>query len=147
MSIFLPMCAAFELNSRLIRPGRMVGVWRSAGAASLVWAGFARREILGWWKKKGGELVDIPAHRFAERSDFDRQLRWDDVRPGQVIRGVFDPHEGKPLVRVVTRPSMPEEQVRFQHGRMPVIEAPLFNSAPVPISLEPDKEPEQGELF
>ena len=113
----------------------------------LVWAGFARREVLPWWKKKGGELVDIPADRFAERSDLDRQLRWDDVPAGQVIRGIIDPHDGKPLLRVVTRASTAEEQIRFQHPRMPVLEVPLFNGAPVPLAIDPGRDPVQGELF
>ncbi|HET6408974.1 MAG TPA: hypothetical protein VFG14_13895 [Chthoniobacteraceae bacterium] len=142
------MCAAFELNSRMIRPGRWVGVWRERGDDHQIWAGFARREILGWWKKKGGELVDIPAHRFAERSELDRQLRWDEVPAGLVIRGIIDPHDGKPLLRVLTRASTQEEQIRFQHPRMPVLEPPLYNFQPVPPRREDaDNIPTQGELF
>jgi hypothetical protein len=143
------MCAAFELNSRTIRPGRWVGVWRERGEDNQIWAGFARREVLGWWKRKGGEFVDIPADRFAERSDLDRQLRWEDIPKGHVIRGVIDPNEGKPLLKVLTRASTQEEQVRYQHGRMPVVEAPLFSAKPVTPRPEPEDEEQaqQGELF
>ena len=143
------MCAAFELNSRIIRPGRWVGVWRERGEDHQVWAGFARREILGWWKRKGAEFVDIPAERFAERSDLDRQLRWEDIPPGLVIRGIIDPNDGKPLLKVLTRASTQEEQIRYQHGRMPVLEVPLFSAKPVTPMREPavGDEPVQGELF
>jgi hypothetical protein len=143
------MCAAFELNSRMIRPGRWVGVWRERGEGHQIWAGFARREVLGWWKLKGGELVDIPADRFAERSDLDRQLRWEDIPKGHVLRGIIDPNDGKPLLKVLTRASTQDEQVRYQHPRMPVVEVPLFNSIPVtPMrEPEPDGQPTQGELF
>jgi hypothetical protein len=147
--VSLEMCAAFELNSRMIRPGRWVGVWRERGEDHQIWAGFARREVLGWWKRKGGEFVDIPADRFAERSDLDRQLRWEYIPQGHIIRGIIDPNDGKPLLKVLTRASTQEEQVRFQHGRMPVVEAPLYSANPIAPRPEPEVEgqPKQGELF
>jgi hypothetical protein len=111
----------------------------------LIWAGFARRESLGWWKKNGAELVDIPAHRFAERSDRDRQLRWDELPPGHVVRGLLDPHGGHPLLKVVTRASTPEELARYEHDRMPLLELPLI-SAEIISTPAPDP-PAQGELF
>ena len=138
------MCAAFELNSRVIRPGKRVGIWRNAHAEQLVWAGFARRETLGWWKQQGGELVDVPAHRFAERSTRDRQLRWDDVPPGSVVRGLVVAPNDTPLLKIVTRASTEEELSRFEHPRMPVIEAPLCNYAVIEIAEPMDA---QGELF
>lgn len=143
------MPAAIEVNSRVIRPSRLVGVWRKHGADHHSWAGFARSEILTWWIRKGGELVDIPAERFAERSDLDRQIRWEDVLEGHVIRGLIDPNGGKPLLKIVTRAASQEEQVRFQHPRMPVVERPLFNAAPVTLTRGPESgsQPEQGELF
>lgn len=146
------MCAAFELNSRVIRPGRWVGVWRERGEDHHIWAGFARREILGWWKRKGGEFVDIPAERFAERSDLDRQLRWEDIPEGLVIRGIIDPNDGNPLLKVLTRASTQEEQIRYQHGRMPVVEPPLFSAKAVTPMREPEEagepgQPKQAELF
>jgi hypothetical protein len=125
-----PMCAAYELNNRVLRPGKLVSLWRDGQPATLVWAGFARRESLGWWRKKGAHLVDVPAERFAERADDDGQLRWDAVPPGLVIRGLVDPHEGKPLLKVVTRASTPEEVARFRHDRMPLLELPLFSAGP-----------------
>jgi hypothetical protein len=153
------MCVAFELNKQELRPGRAVAYWIQKIAEQHVWAGFAKRESIGWWKKKGGTLVDIPATRFAERSDKDGRLIWDDVPPGNVIRGLVDPNDGKPLLKVVTRASTPEELDKFEHSRMPVIEAPLFSAEPtllVPVEREkprkPPKEagppkPVQGELF
>jgi len=138
------MCAAFELNSRVIRPGKRVGVWRDGQAEQLVWAGFARHEVLGWWEKQGGELVDVPADRFAERSNRDRQLRWDDLPPGFVVRGLVAAPNGTPLLKVVTRASTEEELSRFEHPRMPVIEAPLFNAAAIEVATPADA---QAELF
>ncbi len=73
-------------------------------------------------------MVDVPAARFAERSERDRQLRWDDVACGSVVRGLIDPNAGKPLLKIVTRASTPEELVRFEHPRMPLIELPLFSA-------------------
>lgn len=133
------MCAALELNSRVLRPGKWVPFWSSAGGLQLLWAGFARMEILRWWQQKGGELVDIPADRFAERSDRTRELIWDEVPHGQVVRGLVENSGPKPLLKVVTRPSTPEEIARFEHPRMPLLEQPLFASEPVPI-LEPEPE-------
>jgi hypothetical protein len=138
------MCAAFELNSRVIRPGKRVGVWRNAQAEQLVWAGFARCEVLGWWKKQGGELVDVPADRFAERSTRDRQLRWDDLPAGFVVRGLVAALNGTPLLKIVTRASTEEELCSFEHPRMPVVEAPLFSAAAIDVELPVDL---QGELF
>ena len=143
------MPAAFEVNGQIIRPGRVVGFWGKDGEDQLVWAGFARSEILPWWKKKGGELVDIPAERFAERSDLDRQIRWQDLAPGQVIRGIIDPNDGKPVLKAVTRAATQEEQIKFQHPRMPLVELPLFSAKPVILKRDPVSSagPEQGELF
>jgi hypothetical protein len=139
------MCAALGKQNKIIRPGKLVPFWRGACAEQLVWAGFARKETMGWWKRKGGELVDVPAERFAERSDRDRQLRWDDIPPGQVVRGLVDANDGQPLLKIVTRASTPEELARFEHDRMPLLEAPLFSAAPLDQPEEP--KPAQGELF
>ena len=139
------MCAALELNQTRIRPGQLVAVWGRGGALRMVWAGFARKESLGWWKRQGGELVDVPAHRFAERSDRDRQLRWDDIPPGCVVRGLLDPHDGQPLLKIVTRASTPDELARYEHPRMPLLEAPLISAEIIP--LPPTETPAQAELF
>lgn len=138
------MCAAFELNSRVIRPGKIVGLWRQTGREQLVWAGFARHESIAWWIRKGGELADIPAHRFAERSERDHRLRWDEIPTSRIIRGLIDPNGGKPLLKVVTRASDEAELARFQHPRMPLIELPLFSAEP--FDLEGSDEA-QAELF
>jgi hypothetical protein len=140
--LLLSMCAALALNTNVIRPGKWIGFWRKRGKDQLVWAGFARSESLDWWKRRGGELVDVPAHRFAERSDRTRNLTWDDILPGHVVRGLVDPNEGKPLLKIVTRASSEEELNRFGHPRMPVIEPRLFSAelfqvtSPAPAQVE-----------
>lgn len=139
------MCAAIEIHGKTLRPGKLVAAWRNAGPDFFTWAGFARRERLAWWMQQGGELVDVPAHRFAERSDRDRRLRWDDVPPGSVVRGLLDLHTGKPLLKIVTRASTAGELARFEHDRMPLIEPPQFSAEPIP-SREPAPSA-QGELF
>jgi len=135
------MCAALELNTRVLRPGKWVPVWGKSGSLQLVWAGFARHEILRWWEKKGGELVDVPADRFAERSDRTRELIWDEIPRGQVVRGLIERSGPKPLLKIVTRASTEAELARFEHPRMPLLEPPLFSSQPIPVS---DSEPENG---
>ncbi len=140
------MCAAYELNSRMIRPGKWAAFWRKIGSDQLIWAGFARAEILQWWLHKGGELVDVPAHRFAERSDRSGQLGWDSVPTGKVLRGMIDPNDGKPLLKIVTRPSSQDEMLRFEHSRMPLIEDPLFSSQPIEVKDE-GSSAAQMELF
>ncbi|MFZ5807364.1 MAG: hypothetical protein ACOY3I_09195 [Verrucomicrobiota bacterium] len=90
------------------------------------WAGFARKESLDWWKKKGGELVDLPAEKFAERSDATRKLIWDDVPKNMVIRAMLDFGAKEPLVKVVTRAATEEEIQQFEHDRMPLLESPLY---------------------
>ena len=144
------MCAALELNKTLLRPGGWVCVWAQLTGLRLVWAGFARRETLGWWKKKGGELVDVPAERFAERSSLSGELKWDDVPRGQVVRGIIDRSGKTPLLKVVTRASDSQELARFEHPRMPLIDAPLFSADPiVEENLPPPVKPlwTQGTLF
>jgi len=127
-----------------------VRVWREGRKqGEFVWAGFARKETIGWWRKKGGEYVEVPAERFAERSDRDRQLRWDNIPPGFVVRGLMDPNDGQPLLKVVTRAATPEELARFEHARMPLLESPLY-SAELPVEddiAEAARENAQGELF
>lgn len=156
------MCVAFELNNKELRPGRSVAYWLEHNRAKLPWAGFARKESIGWWKKiKGGTYVDIPATRFAERSDRTGEVTWDDVPAGNVIRGLIDPNEGKPLLKVVTRASTPEELAKYEHDRVPLIEPPLFSAEDTGLPIDdplprrpkakPVKEaptdPVQGELF
>ena len=139
------MCAALELNSRMIRPGKLTGAWRKGNAEQLIWAGFARKETLGWWKRQGAELVDVPAHRFAERSERDRQLRWDDVPAGLVVRGIVVVETATPLLKIVTRAATPAEIGRFAHPRMPLIEEPIFSASP--IEADPPQQNPQRELF
>jgi hypothetical protein len=139
------MCDALAIHGRILRPGKPVGFWRGGASDQLVWAGFARIEILPWWIARGAECVDVPAERFAKRSDFDRQWRWEDMPRGQILRGLIDPNQGRPVLRIVNRPSLPDEIARFQQPRMPVVEAPLFSAAPVAFRERSD-DPKQGDL-
>ena len=92
---------------------------------------------VGFWS---GEPPLIPAERFAERSEVTGKLIWDDVADGFVIRGPLDIQASRPLVKVVTRASTSTELERFQHRRMPLLEAPLFQPLPARANdrMEPD---------
>ncbi|MFM8764377.1 MAG: hypothetical protein ACKOEZ_06035 [Spartobacteria bacterium] len=107
------------------------------GPVSAVWAGFARSEILDWWKKQGAEEVELTATSFAERSEKTRQLVWDDVPEGQVISALLDHRENPALLKVVTRPSSEDEQARFEHPRLPLLQKRKFEPVP-PAEDEPD---------
>lgn len=136
------MCARLELNDTSRQPGQALAVWlEERRSAWLIWAGFARGESLGRWLSMGGQLVDIPARRFAERSNRTRRLVWDDVPFGKVVRGIIDSNSGKPLLKVVTRAATPEEYARFEHPRMPLIEPPRVSAEQV---LEPPPVGEQS---
>jgi hypothetical protein len=136
------MCAVFERKGQGFRPGRRVHAVGPQGVVDSVWAGFARNEILEWWRRKGGVLIDIPADRFAERSNFTGKLIWANVPSGLVIRGLIDSQSGEPLIKVVTRSASEDEQARFQHPRMPLLAGALFPGIPVP-----DMPGEDGFLF
>jgi hypothetical protein len=141
------MCASARINQLKLKPSDFVWVWMaSLRMAAYVWAGFATKERLPWWKRQG-QLVDLPASHFAERNDVTRELIWDEVPPGLVIRGLVTTE--KPVLKVVTRASTPEEFARYGHHRMPVLEPPLF-SAELPSEPPPRKTSPgliQGELF
>ncbi|MEI6493076.1 MAG: hypothetical protein WCO94_11055 [Verrucomicrobiota bacterium] len=124
------MCATFQFRGKTYKPGSEVTGSGERGIVRHAWAGFARSEILSWWQKRGATLIDIPADRFAERSEITGKLIWDDVADGLVIRGLLDIQTAQPLIKVVTRASSPEELDRFQHPRMPLIESPQFDSVP-----------------
>ena len=148
------MCAVFKIEGKILRPGREVDAIAASGPVGRIWAGFARSEILHWWIQRGGELLDIPATEFAERSEQTGELVWERVPEGMVIRGLLDrqtPHE---LIKIVTRASTPDELAKFQHARMPVLENPLHTPStprPAPVAIVPPrKKPPamvQGTLF
>src|SRR5687767_6176299 len=74
------MCACLELNDSQVLPGKAVAVWLEEGhSAWLAWAGFSRAENLLRWLGMGGQLVDIPATRFAIRSGTTRVIAWEEV--------------------------------------------------------------------
>ena len=132
------MCAAYEYKGVGFRPGREVSAAGPQGLCRAPWAGFARSEILDWWRSKGGLLLDIPATRFAERSERSGKLIWDDVPEGLVIRGLLDHQTRLPLIKVVTRSSTPAEMEQFQHPRMPLLEGPLFPGVEIPAGPQDD---------
>jgi hypothetical protein len=123
------MCARLELNDMQVQPGQAVAVWLEEGrSAWLTWAGFARNESLARWLAMGAQLVDIPARRFAERSTRTRRLHWDEIALGMIVRGLVDSNSGKPLLKIVTRASTPEEYAFYDHPRMPLIERPRVSA-------------------
>lgn len=132
------MCAAYEYKGVGFRPGREVPAAGEHGICRATWAGFARNEILDWWRRKGGALLDIPATRFAERSDQTGKLIWDDVPEGFVIRGLLDRQTWHPLIKVVTRAATPAEMEKFQHPRMPLLEVPRFPGIEIPADTQED---------
>jgi hypothetical protein len=146
-----PMCATFESTGTQHRPGRLIPIWRGTRFERVLWGGFARSERLGWWKSKGCLPVDVPAGRFAERSQKDGRLHWGEVPEGHVIRGLWDSSGSTPQILIVTRPATLAEVEAFGHDRMPLLEAPLYSC--VPIGPEPASEngsnpgPKQMELF
>jgi len=133
------MCATFQFRGKTYKPGSEVAGSGERGIVRHAWAGFARSEILSWWQKRGAVLIDIPADRFAERSEVTGKLSWDDVAEGFVIRGLVDIQTAQPHIKVVTRASSPEEIDRFQHPRMPLLEVPQFALLPPGVDEdEPD---------
>jgi hypothetical protein len=90
-----------------------------------------------WWQRKGAAPVDLPATRFAERSDRTGQLAWEELPPGHVLLGLIDARSGQPLVRVVTRAASPAELARFEHPRMPVVLRPSHVTPPFDLGLAP----------
>lgn len=133
------MCATFQSRGKTYKPGQEITGSGERGVVRHGWAGFARSEILSWWEMRGALIIDIPADRFAERSGITGKLIWDDVAEGLVIRGLVDIQTAQPLIKVVTRASSPEEFARFQHPRMPLLEAPRF--APLPAEMD-EREPD-----
>jgi hypothetical protein len=123
------MCASLELNDSQVLPGKAVAVWLEEGhSAWLAWVGFSRAENLARWLGMGAQLVDLPATRFAIRSPECRTIAWEEVPLGMVVRGLVDSNSGKPLLKVVTRPSTAAEMKRLGHARMPVIELPRVSA-------------------
>jgi len=120
------MCAAFQFKKQVFKPGKEIGAVGATGIVRHPWAGFARVEIINWWQRQGGLLLDIYADRFAERSDKTGQLIWEAVPRDFVIRGLVDQQTGQPCIKIVTRASTDDEFLRFQHPRMPVFDEPLF---------------------
>lgn len=144
------MCARLELNDTQIQPGMAVAIWLEEARSSwLTWAGFARSESLRRWLGMGAQLVDIPARRFAERSSRTRELVWEDVPLGMVIRGLIDSNSGKPRLKIVTRAATAEEFVKYQHPRMPVVERPRVSAERIlpPAPLSEQSVMVQRELF
>ena len=93
-------------------------------------------------------MLDIPAERFAERSDMTGRLVWESLPGNLVIRGLLDIRGGNPLLKIVTRAAYAEEWERFQHPRMPLLEEPLFGIFPhVHSQGDNGQESGQEELF
>lgn len=128
------MCSVFKNKNLVLKPGRLLKGATQRGAVSAVWTGFARSEILDWWKHQGAEEVELTATSFAERSEKTRQLVWDDVPEGQVICALLDNRENPAQLKVVTRPANEAELTHFEHPRLPLLQKRKFE--PVPPSEE-----------
>ena len=131
------MCSVFKNKNLVLKPGRLLKAASERGPVSAVWAGFARSEILDWWKHQGAEEVELTATSFAERSEITRQLVWDNVPEGQVISALLDHRENPALLKVVTRPANEDELARFDHPRLPLLQKRKFEPVP-PAEEEPD---------
>jgi len=134
------MCATFQFKGKSFKPGQEITGSGKRGLVRHAWAGFARNEILSWWQKNGAVLIDLPATRFAERSEITGKLIWDEIAEGLVIRGLVDTQAPRPLIKVVTRASTPPELERFQHPRMPLLAVPLFE--PLSADMDEGNEPD-----
>jgi hypothetical protein len=124
------MCAVFKFQNKIFKPGGKITARSQQGDVNHVWAGFARHEILDWWLKRGGIILDIHADSFAEISDQTRRLIWDIVPENHVIRGVLDLQSSDHRIKIVTRSATNEETKHFHHPRMPLLALPLFGATP-----------------
>lgn len=131
------MCSVFKNRNLVLKPGRLLKASSERGPVSAVWGGFARSEILDWWKQQGAEEVELTATSFAERSEKTNQLVWDDVPGGQIISALLDHRQNPALLKVVTRPATETELARFQHPRLPLLQKRKFPPVP-PAEEEPD---------
>ena len=116
------MCAVFKYRSAIVKPGSLCRCSTSKGPEAFVWAGFARSEILDWWKGEGAYEAEVSATSFAERSEKTGQLVWEDIPEGFVITALVDIRSQTPLLKILTRSSRSEEYSKFGHPRVPVLE-------------------------
>ena len=131
------MCAILRNGTRTLKPGTSIAASTRNGLVKAVWAGFARSEILGWWKLQGAEEVDVPATEFAERSDVTGKLQWEFVPPHYVVGALLDHRTNIPLLKILTRSSTEAELQQYEHPRMPLLVSRRF--APLPVEdPEPD---------
>jgi hypothetical protein len=121
------MCAIFETGGVRRKPGSVITAWRAPlRTISLPWTGFARHEILEWWMRRGYEPVDVPAERFAVRSNISEELVWSDLPGNRVLRAIAHRKSGE--LRMATCAATAEELLHFQHERMPVVDEALFSA-------------------
>jgi hypothetical protein len=139
------MCSVFKNKNLVLKPGRALKGANIHGEVSGIWAGFARSEILHWWRRQGAEEVELTATSFAERSGVTGQLVWEDVPEGHVISAILDHRENPALLKVVTRPANAQELSKFEHPRMPLLRMRKFATVP-PGKEEPDLFSELGPL-
>jgi len=131
------MCSVFKNKNLVLKPGRVLKGASIHGEVSGIWAGFARSEILDWWRRQGAEEVELTATSFAERSGGTGQLVWENVPEGHVISAILDHRENPALLKVVTRPANAEELSKFEHPRLPLLRKRRFEAVS-PGDEEPD---------
>ena len=129
------MCAILRNGTRTLKPGTPIAASTRNGLVKAVWAGFARSEILSWWKLQGAEEVDVPATEFAERSDVTGKLRWEFVPHHCIVAALLDHRTTMPLLKILTRASTEAELKKYEHHRMPLLLSRRF--APLPVE-EPE---------
>jgi hypothetical protein len=134
------MCAILRNGTRTLKPGTPISASGPNGLVKAIWAGFARSEILSWWKRQGSEEVDVPATEFAERSDVTGKLQWDWVPSDCVVGAVLDHRTTTPLLKILTRASTDAELQKYEHTRMPFL-------LPRRFAILPAEEPEPDLFF
>ena len=73
------MCATFQIRGKTYKPGREINGSGKGGIVRNIWSGFARKEILAWWQKKGAVLVDVqttqPLIKIVTRASIEEELQ------------------------------------------------------------------------
>lgn len=147
------MCNVIVQDGIVIKAGETVMV-RMRGPAGdwllpmkAVWAGSARGEKRGYWKKQGGIEVIIP--KVSRWGEVDRgKEEWEDLPEGAAIRAILLPVQqdksGKDyqLTKMITCAAAGDQLGRFQNER--AVEVELDG----PVDPLPQRDPPaQGELF
>ena len=117
------MCSRLEQNGNTSGKGLKARFRDGQLFENAAFAGCARKESLGWWKRQGAEEVMVEAQKYAERNKVTKELTWFDVPAGEVVAGVLEqapPGKDYRLLKVATRPATPEEFSVAGNDRFPL---------------------------